>query len=97
MFSLPLRALRYIESQDHMAVACLPEGPRSYRINISELERLLPSRIFCRCHRSFLVNMRYIASIDRRGVLLDDGTVIPVGRSYYERLHERFVHYLNTT
>ena len=27
VFSLPLRALRYIESQDHMAVACLPEGP----------------------------------------------------------------------
>ena len=97
VFSLPLSALRYIESQDHMAVACLPEGPRSYRINISELERLLPSRIFCRCHRSFLVNMRYIASIDRRGVLLDDGTLIPVGCSYYERLHERFVHYLNTT
>ena len=33
--------------------------------------------------------MRYIASIDRRGVLLDDGTLIPVGCSYYERLHER--------
>ena len=95
--SLPLRGLRYIESQDHMAVAYLPEGARSYRINLSELERLLPSRLFCRCHRGFLVNMKHIAVIDRRGVLLDDGTLIPVGRSYYERAQERFVHYLNTT
>lgn len=97
VFSLPLRGLRYVESQDHMAMAYLPEGTRSYRINLSELERLLPSRIFCRCHRGFLVNMRYIASLDRRGVLLDNGTLVPMGRSYYERVQERFVHYLNTT
>ena len=97
VFSLPLRGLRYIESQDHMAVAYLPDGARFYRINLSELERLLPSRIFCRCHRGFLVNMRHISGMDRRGVLLDDGTLVPVGRSYYERVQERFVHYLNTT
>ena len=30
-------------------------------------------------------------------VLLDDGTLVPVGRSYYERVQERVVHYLNTT
>ena len=94
--SLPLGGLRYVESQDHMAVARLPEGARSYRLSLSEVERLLPAQLFCRCHKSYLVNMKHIASIDRRGVLLDDGTWLPVGRSYYERVQERFIHYLNT-
>ena len=96
VFSLPLSGLRYIESQDHMVVARLREGPRSYRLSLSDMERLLPTQLFCRCHKSYLVNMKHISSIDRRGVLLDDGTWLPIGRSFYERTQEKFIHYLNT-
>ena len=40
------------------------------RKNIGEIEKILPSEYFIRCHRSYIVNVRYIKSIIKNNVLL---------------------------
>lgn len=92
---LPLEPLLYAESQNHDAVAVFPDGQQRYRLSLSELERLLPSDRFCRCHNSFLVNMSHIRQIDRRTLTLDHGVQIPVGRNYYESAQAKFIQFLS--
>lgn len=56
-------------------------------------ERLDPNR-FMRVHNSHIVNLERVREVQPRGhgdyrLLLDDGTLVPVSRSYGERLRER--------
>lgn len=48
---------------------------------------------FVQCHRSYLVNLRYVRSIRRDEVSLDSGVRIPVSRRLYGELNERFIEY----
>lgn len=92
---LPLDELLYVESQDHVTVARLEHGERRFRIRLSDMEGLLPRDRFCRCHNSYLVNMERVLKVDRKGLLLDDGTWLPMGRSYYKPAQEKLVRFLN--
>lgn len=58
-----------------------------HKFSLSELELHLPSDIFIRCHRSYIVNIHYIAEIrpDAHStflLIMKDGAKIPVSQSY---------------
>ena len=48
---------------------------------------------FVQTHKSFFVNSRFIHSIGKTELRLDDGTVIPISRSYYKQVQDAFVQY----
>ena len=50
----------------------------------------LDSHDFVRCHRSFLVNMKYIKSIKKDCLLTTDNHNIPIGIRYSEELKKKF-------
>lgn len=52
---------------------------------LSSLTRLLPSRLFMRVHKSYLINVNKISSYDRNNLWLGK-TKIPIGKSYRPQL-----------
>ena len=92
---LSLDELLYVESRDHLTVVKLEQGERSFRIRLSDMEELLPRDRFCRCHNSYLVNMRRISKLGRKVLVLENGEWIPIGRSYYKAAQEKLVRFLN--
>ena len=80
---------------DHLTVVKLEQGERSFRIRLSDMEELLPKDRFCRCHNSYLVNMRRISKLDRKGWSWKTGSGSPIGRSYYKAAQEKLVRFLN--
>ena len=50
-------------------------------ISLSELEKNLGGSPFLRCHRSYLVNMRFVQSVLENDFLLETGERIPIRRS----------------
>lgn len=60
------------------------------RMTMNELEGKLDSTSFVRIHRRAIVNVAWIETIDRtehgESVKLKDGTVLPLGRGYRDRL-----------
>ena len=66
----------------------------SYRIEgtISGMEKLLGAG-FVRCHRSYLVSLKYVRKITRTDVVLDTGTQIPLSRRKYDMVNQTFIHY----
>ncbi len=63
---------------------------------MSDLERDLDPKMFCRTHRSSIVNIARVRELrlDSNGeyeVALNDGTKLKVSRSYREQLQQRML------
>jgi two-component system, LytTR family, response regulator len=81
----------WIEAADYYA--CLHVGTRTHllRRSMSELEQDLDPGVFCRIHRSAIVNLARVRALqlNRDGeyeVLLDNGSALPVSRRYRRQL-----------
>lgn len=48
---------------------------------------------FIATHRSYLVNLRYIRSIGKTEVILDNGAGVPLSRRLYKEVNEAFIRY----
>lgn len=48
---------------------------------------------FVPCHRSYIVNIRYISSISKTDVTMDSGKKIPVSRRLYDSVNRAFIAY----
>ena len=90
---LPVESVDYIEAQDD-AVAIHADGATHLKAQrLSTLEERLDPKRFIRVHRSFILNIDRLRSIelyakDSRIAILADGTKVPVSRSGYSRLRE---------
>lgn len=65
--------------------------------SLSDMEHELSNYGFVRTHKSYLVNCRYIYSIEKNQIVLDDKTVIPVSRYKAETVKEKFRSFLRRT
>lgn len=63
------------------------------RKKISDIEMLLPKKSFIRCHRSYLVNLKYIKTITKDSIILDSGMKIPISRGKYNEVNDAFINY----
>lgn len=84
----------WIEAADYYA--CLHVGGKAHllRRSLAELEADLDASLFCRIHRSAIVNLEQVAELrlDSGGeyeVILRDGTSHRLSRSYREQLQSR--------
>lgn len=51
---------------------------------------------FMHPHKSYFVNMRYVQSFGSEGIVLDDGTKIPVSRRNAQESKKRYLRYMST-
>ncbi len=59
---------------------------------ISGLKNLLSGN-FIHCHRSYLVNLRFVQSIGKAEIRLDNGTAVPLSRRLYKEVNENFIEF----
>ncbi|SHK84762.1 LytR/AlgR family response regulator transcription factor [Desulforamulus aeronauticus] len=65
-----------------------------YWMTLAELEDQLRGKDFIRTHRSYIVNLQYIAKFARRSVVLKTGESIPVGVTYEDKVKTAFMDYI---
>ena len=71
----------YMESLDDYVKINLKDSSLITRENISTLESKLPSPLFVRIHRSFIINSKWVNTISNEGIELN-GKVLPLGRTF---------------
>ena len=59
---------------------------------LNDIQEILPDD-FVRIHQSYLVNIRYIKEVSNYQATLWTGKILPVARSKYRNLKERFLIY----
>lgn len=85
--------IQYIEVLSH-TVTIHGDGGKDYSLHmtIRELEQKL-GHDFCRCHRSFLINLARIRQIKKTDILLDSGVEVPMSRRLAASVNQTFFAY----
>lgn len=69
-------------------------GVFSYYEQIGILERELQGKGFFRCHKSYLVNLKYVDVYNRQELVLDNGERIAIAKRRYEAFCEEILKYM---
>ena len=94
---LDLDEIVYFEVLDRKIYVHTADGNvTDYYDKIGDLEMRFAnsSRSFFRCHRSFLINLKYLKSLGKGLAKMSDGTEIPVSRLRREELEKAVIKYL---
>ena len=89
--------IEYIEIYGHWLRVCVFGGEflECYG-SLSTLEEQLAYLDFVRVHKSYLVNLKYIYSIEKTQIILDDKTAIPLSRYKSADVKQKFKNYLRS-
>ena len=77
---LPLREIRCFESCDRQIILYSVGGEDTFYESLDHLEKELKGEGFCRIHKSFLVNLARVRSVESQCVVLDDGKKLNISR-----------------
>lgn len=61
------------------------EGIFTYYEQIGELENKLRDKGFFRCHKSYLINLKYVDVYNRQEVILENGEAIVIAKRRYDK------------
>ena len=84
----------YAEAINHKAAVYLPEEVISVNLSFRELLSHLQGDTFCRCHNSFVVNLKHVHKRTARGLLLNTGAELPISRAYQQETTKKFVAFI---
>lgn len=89
--------IEYIEVFDHWLRVVLNEGNtiECYG-SLSEFEEHLVPAGFVRPYKSYLVNFKYVHSIEKTQITLDNGTKLPLSRYKANEVRDKFKEYLRS-
>ncbi|MBO1306999.1 response regulator transcription factor [Enterococcus sp. 669A] len=87
------RDIHYVEIQNRSCTLYTSQGEKMVYCSLNELEEKLDDPRFLRCHRSFLVNMEWITSIEERDFVVDGEKKVPINRESASKLKASYVRF----
>lgn len=87
----------YVEAQDKRVRLVTARETTSDRRGIDELAELLANEDFYRVHRSYLINLRYVARMDGTSVQLVNCETVPISRLRKKAFKNAFQAYVKRT
>ncbi|MDO4364870.1 MAG: LytTR family DNA-binding domain-containing protein, partial [Clostridia bacterium] len=84
----------YVEKSDHKTVVVTEKNTYNTSENTDFWEAELTNVCFARPHNSFIVNMEYIESYQRKEIILADGKIIPIAYNRQKEFRRTFCDYL---
>lgn len=85
------RDILYFESRKRIILLYATSGQYQFYQKLDVLEEQLAGDGFLRCHRSFLVQERYVKSWKENALWLEDGARIPISRTYEKMVNRRLL------
>jgi len=91
-----LKDILFIEMFDHDCLIHTPAKTIKSRLTLDEIGRQLDGSTFLKTHRSYIVNMRYIKSINENDFQLSNGALVPIRRNDKLTVKQVYTDYLFT-
>lgn len=87
---LQLSDIQYVEGMsEYLKIyAEHREKPIVVLLSMKKLEERLPSNMFMRVHRSYIINLRAILEVNKNRVIMPGEAYIPIGENYREQFNE---------
>lgn len=84
----------YFEAIGHNVMAHRCDNTTEvYKVPISELEKMGEKYSLCRCHRSFIVNMKMVKDIKSGTIIMKTGAEVSIGRNFYKDFQKKFTYF----
>ena len=94
-FAIPYADIIYFEAQSP-SVLIFKKGdtvPIKLRYRFTNILPKLSQELFIPCHRSYIVNMVHVRSLKRTDILLSNGKILPLSKSYVDIVNRAFDSY----
>lgn len=89
-----LRDILYFEIMGRLIDIHKIGGTSDYYGKIGILEEELREKGFFRCHKSYLVHLKYVKGYNRQEAVLDNGEKIPISKRRYEEFCKALLSYM---
>lgn len=84
-----LKDIKYIEGmREYVRIYIENQSPIMTLLSMKKLVEHLPSKDFMRVHRSFIVNLNKITTIERNRIIFDKDVYIPVSEQHKEQFQQ---------
>jgi DNA-binding LytR/AlgR family response regulator len=84
-----LKDIKYIEGmREYVRIYIENQSPVMTLLSMKKLVEHLPQKDFMRVHRSFIVNLNKITTIERNRIIFDKDVYIPVSEQYKENFQK---------
>ncbi|OFX88002.1 MAG: DNA-binding response regulator [Bacteroidetes bacterium GWF2_33_16] len=81
--------IKYIEGmREYVRIHMVSQSPVMSLTSMTKLEKFLPEKSFMRVHRSFIVNLNKITTIERNRIVFDSNVYIPVSDQYKAKFQD---------
>lgn len=90
-YSIPRADILYFESRKRLVYLYTADREYSFYEKLDAVEARLAGSGFLRCHRSFLVQERYVRSWKENTLWLEDGRELPISRAYEKEVNRRLM------
>lgn len=87
---ISLKSIAYFEMQSRIVTVHYDNQTFSFYSKMEQLQTKLADHRFIRTHRSFLVNLKYIKSMNKDQLVLFDGSELPLGVTYSKQVKQDF-------
>lgn len=87
---IPLSSIQYIDVYGHQSCIHTEQGVIVTRRGLDDLESTIDSPDFLRCHRSVLVNMNHIQSLEGNDFRMSDSSLIPISSTNRTAIRRQF-------
>ena len=84
----------YFEMKGRMIDIHGTEGIITYYEQIGELEDRLRDKGFFRCHKSYLINLKYVDMYNRQEVIMENGEKIVIAKRRYEQFGQEILNFM---
>lgn len=85
--------IMYIESYGHYIKLFTTNKIYEWKYSLGKIMKELEDKQFCSPHRSYLLNLCYVETIEKTECTLTTGIKIPISRSNYHNFHLSFMEY----
>lgn len=83
----------YVEGDNHNLIFHMQDNDIRFQAKMRDYEELFKRPQFCKCHRSYIINLHYVKKISREGAEIENGTVIPISRARWDDLNRCYLIY----
>ena len=87
---LTLSSILYVEVLGHRSYIHTQKRSIVVSQTLGNLEAVIDSRDFLRCHRSYLINMNHVQSFQKHCFIMSNGTTIPISIANRSRVRNTF-------
>jgi DNA-binding LytR/AlgR family response regulator len=87
-----LSDIKYIEGmREYVRIHLVSQRPIMSIVSMKKIEEYLPQDKFMRVHRSYIVNLEKITTIDRNRIVFDNNVYIPISGQYNQKFQEYLI------